>query len=104
MTAPVAAPLAALREWRTLAEGLASFRPSCTFTSSDEWFEVATSKTLSQKQRAEIAEVCLRCPLAVPCRRYAQAADERFGCWGGWWADEGKRAADRRSAARRAAA
>lgn len=37
----------------------------------------------SREERALAAEACAHCPVLVPCRAYAEAADERCFVWAG---------------------
>lgn len=54
-------------------------------TTPDAWFSP------DHTERRYAARECHRCPLLLDCMRYALAADERYGVWGG--VDFGARAA-----------
>ena len=49
----------------------------CRTTDPELWFSTSTV------ERAEAARQCHGCPLLLDCMRYALAADERYGVWGG---------------------
>ena len=89
-------PKRAVAEWLALADGLATFKPSCAFD-PDAWHEIPRdwSRERQAAHRAEISAICALCPLIEPCNRYADKAREKDGCWAGRWRDDELRQAYR---------
>jgi WhiB family redox-sensing transcriptional regulator len=77
-------PAGALGAWVELRLAVASLlpsRPPCS-TDPEAWWSTRASESKAARQDAAVAG-CLTCPLLQPCRRYALAAGERDGVWGG---------------------
>lgn len=73
MTTPPLIPRDALPAWRELAAALARVRTPCQ-AAPDDWFGGDVEAAV---------EACQSCPARVPCDRYATAAREGVGVWGG---------------------
>lgn len=73
-------PEVARREWEGLVwsfEQLHHLRVPCQAYPPEDWFD-----NRSHPQRRAVAR-CGHCPLQQACRRYARAAAEPEGVWGG---------------------
>ncbi|WP_072803869.1 WhiB family transcriptional regulator [Rhodococcoides yunnanense] len=72
----------------------------CRGSSSDIFFSPSGEGRTARRQREDQAKVlCGQCPVISQCRRFALAANEPFGVWGGMTARE---RALRRTAERKA--
>ncbi|MCC9308095.1 WhiB family transcriptional regulator [Kitasatospora sp. RB6PN24] len=64
-------------------------RGSCRNTGTSLFFHPAGERGPAHDEREEAAKaVCGGCPVRVECRRYALAAREPYGVWGGLTEDE----------------
>ncbi|WP_225826524.1 WhiB family transcriptional regulator [Streptomyces naphthomycinicus] len=77
-----------LRTWEWQAEA------ACRGMDSSVFFSPAGERGNARRRREEAAqEICLHCPVRVPCAGFAAASEQRYGVWGG------RTETDRRTAA-----
>ncbi|MET9402803.1 WhiB family transcriptional regulator [Kitasatospora sp. NPDC002965] len=64
-------------------------RSACRSADTRLFFHPVNERGSSAEQREQAAKsVCARCPVRIECRRYALAAREPYGVWGGLSAEE----------------
>ncbi|WP_354644825.1 WhiB family transcriptional regulator [Kitasatospora camelliae] len=64
-------------------------RAACRTTDTDLFFHPSGERGTPHDEREQAAvAVCARCPVRSECRRYALAAREPYGVWGGLTEDE----------------
>ncbi|MET8701938.1 WhiB family transcriptional regulator [Kitasatospora sp. NPDC058032] len=62
---------------------------ACRTVDSGIFFHPVNERGAAAKEREQNAKsVCARCPVRVPCRRYALATREPYGVWGGLTEEE----------------
>ncbi|MFB7475132.1 WhiB family transcriptional regulator [Kitasatospora sp. NPDC056184] len=76
-------PGAAEQHWSWQLDG------ACRTVDSSVFFHPVNERGAAAKEREQHAKsVCARCPVRVPCRRYALATREPYGVWGGLTEEE----------------
>ncbi|MFE7491719.1 WhiB family transcriptional regulator [Kitasatospora sp. NPDC057541] len=76
-------PGATGQHWNWQLEG------ACRTVDSSIFFHPVNERGAAAKEREQNAKsVCARCPVRVPCRRYALATREPYGVWGGLTEEE----------------
>ncbi|MER5641321.1 WhiB family transcriptional regulator [Kitasatospora sp. NPDC002227] len=65
------------------------YRGSCRTTGADLFFHPSGERGPAHDERDQAAKaVCHHCPVRAECLRYALAAREPYGVWGGLTEDE----------------
>jgi WhiB family redox-sensing transcriptional regulator len=63
-------------DWRTAA--------ACRGTDTDAFYHPDNERGPAREQRERAAKlICARCPVLIPCRRWALRTREPYGVWGG---------------------
>ena len=71
-------PTRGLAEYQALTLTLADLdHPTPCQLDPERWYSD------ERAERLAAADACWDCPVIQACGTYADAADERFGCWGG---------------------